>query len=97
MILGSANLLRVRMEAAFGIVATVLAIWLGAVWPSLLTLLALPLLPAPLIFFRYLLAPSGLNKHPYLRLYLISAACLGVASILFEAWWLTTHTTGSFG
>jgi hypothetical protein len=83
MVLGSANPLRVRIGAAFGLVATVLAILLGAVWPSLYTLLAVPLLPAPLLFFRYLLGPSDLN----------GAACLGMASIALEGWWLATHTT----
>jgi len=83
--------LRTSIEATLGIVVTGTAIFLGAAWPSLLTLIAVPVLPAPALFVWYAIAPRVFEKRRAVRVYMIVATLLGAASILVEAWWLAAH------
>jgi hypothetical protein len=63
-------------------------LYLGGIWPSLFTVLALAALPSPLMFLWAVFRPSFVQGRPVLRWYLM-ACCLAAASCwLYEAWWL---------
>jgi len=63
-------------------------IYLGAVWPSLYTLIALVILPAPLIFAGAMMRPLALAKSPKIRAYLLICVCISIIGLVDELVWL---------
>ena len=76
-----------------GAVASTIALLLGFIWPSYLTILAIPILPAPFIFAIERDVPE--RKRSSARvIYLVVSGILAVVIIAVEMLWLVhVYTT----
>jgi len=77
-----------RLLCFGGVLVTLALIYLGGIWPSLFTLIAIPALPSPLLFLVAIFRPSLIRNHEYLRWYLVGCCIASVLSWLLEVWWL---------
>jgi hypothetical protein len=59
-----------------------------SIWPSVFTLVAIPVLPSPVLFLIGLLRPSLVRNHRSLRSYLIGCLVVAGLSCLYEYWWV---------
>lgn len=62
--------LRLRLLSVVGLVATLALIFIGGIWPSLLTIMAIPAIPAPFLFGVAIFNPEFIGRKQYLRVYL---------------------------
>jgi len=81
-----------RLLCACGVLVTAALIYLGAIWPSLYTLIALPTLPSPIIFLVAVFRPSLVQRHRFVRWYLIACCVVSALTWIYDFWWLR-HTT----
>ncbi len=79
-----------RLAFFAGLLVTLALIGLGAFWPSLFSLFALIVLPAPIIFLVGVFKPRVISDRPKLRVYLWICVALSVASWVAEIAWLAT-------
>ena len=77
-----------RFAALVGTLATLALLYLGFIWISVFTFVALVALPSPLILAAAIFRPSILRRHPLLRGYVALCVALAVASWVFEFVWL---------
>jgi hypothetical protein len=82
---------RTRLLSLVGLLVTAATIYLGGVWPSLYTLIAVPILPAPFIFATAIVRPAVLLKSPKLRVYLLVCVCVSVVTLIGDQIWLRFH------
>ena len=78
---------RQRVLAVFGLVATAELIFLGGIWPSAITLVAIPALPAPFIFAGMIARPALTSGRPKLRIYLSLCVIVSALAWAFQIWW----------
>jgi hypothetical protein len=97
MFLRAANATRFRVEAFVGLFLTSAEILLGIAWPSPYTLVALLMLPAPVVLFMGIVVPSLVERFYILRPYLLVAIPLAATCLLIEGVWFYTHTTIDHG
>jgi hypothetical protein len=83
-----AGAVRTRALFAGGAVLTSSLVYLGAIWPSAYTLVAIPVVPAPFLFLYATFRPPFAFSRPRLMRYLCVASALSVLTWLFEVWWL---------
>ena len=80
-----------RAGFGLGLVALASLLGLAAIWPSIHTLLALPALPAILVFGAGLLAP-GLAGRAWVRWYGLAAVSLAALAWAVQLVWLAWHS-----
>lgn len=78
---------RQRLLAVLGLVSTAELIFLGGIWPSAITLVALPALPAPFIFASTIVRPALASSRPKLRIYLTLCVVVSALAWAFQIWW----------
>jgi hypothetical protein len=78
---------RQRLLAVLGFVATAELIFLGGIWPSAITLVAIPALPAPFIFAGTIARPALASGRPKLRIYLTLCVVASALAWAFQIWW----------
>ncbi len=93
MFLRAGNRIRFRIEALVGLCLTSAEILLGIAWPSLYTIVAIAMLPAPVVLFIGFVVPSFIERLPNVRTYLLVVIPLAAVCLLTEGVWLYTHTT----
>jgi hypothetical protein len=81
-----------KLLLSLGLCVSVASLWLGRIWPSLFTLLAIPLLPSPL-FFLWMMFVGKWEEHRAIRLYLLFCGVLGTAMLAGQGYWLATTAT----
>ena len=80
-----------RAGFGLGLVALASLLGLAAIWPSIHTLLALPALPAILVFGAGLLAP-GLAGRAWVRWYGLAAVSLAALAWGVQLVWMVWHS-----
>jgi hypothetical protein len=93
MLLDPARPASVRLQSILGFAITSLLVCLGAIWPSLFTIVALAALPSPLMFAVSTCYPKLLERRPGLRLYLLSCVLASLLCWIDEVSWLTLHAS----
>lgn len=83
----SSTTARQRLLAILGFVATLGLIFLGGIWPSVYTLVAIPALPAPFIFAAAIVRPTLTARSPRLRIYLTLCAVASALAWAVQIWW----------
>ena len=93
-----------RLLSGIGFLATDAGIFLGGIWPSYFTLVAILILPAPFVFAFAAVRPPAVWKRAKLRMYLnlcvVASGLMWVAQLLWElrasrVCALLRHLTGS--
>jgi hypothetical protein len=79
--------LRQRILSLLGCLVSVALILLGA-YPGIYTIVAIPVIPAPIIFAVGILRPNFLSRRPSLRAYLTICVIASALCWVFELWWL---------
>jgi hypothetical protein len=78
----------IRLLCLGGALITAAVIYLGGIWPSYFTFVALVALPSPILFLIAVVRPSLVRNHRALRYYLIGCCIASALSWLVEIWWL---------
>src|ERR1700742_2070868 len=76
-----------RLLNVLGFLSTSSLILLGAIWPSLFTLLAILVLPAPVFFLVATLRSRPRVAAPWMRAYLTGSVAASGISWIVEFWW----------
>lgn len=71
-----------------GALLTATLLFLGFIWPSIFTFVALLAAPSPIFFLFGVVKPNFVSSQPLLRKYLIGCVYAAVLSWLFEIVWL---------
>lgn len=84
----ASTVVRQRLLAIFGLMATAALIFLGGIWPSIFTLVAIPVIPSLFFFAGTIVRPALASSRPKLRVYLtlcvIASALAWVCQISWE-------------
>ena len=80
-----------RLWCLLALFATATLIFLGAIWPSIFTLFALLVLPAPFLALVAVVKPGFVRRRRWLRIYLITGSALAAVSWVWELCWLLMH------
>jgi hypothetical protein len=80
-----------RANGFLGTLITLVAVALGALGPSWLTLVAIASLPALVVFPWYTISPSSFEHRVKVKRYLVMTSILALGSVAFETWWLFDH------
>jgi hypothetical protein len=67
---------------------TLALVLLGAAWPSLYTIIAIPVIPAVLVFAVALFRPVAVWGRPKIRLYLNLCVAASGLAWLFQIFWV---------
>jgi hypothetical protein len=86
----SVNPIYVRMLSFVGVLATSSLVLLG-IWPSLYTILAVPVVPAPFAFVFLIFRPSLISKWRRMRLYLTVCVVISAFAWTIDFIWLFTR------
>jgi hypothetical protein len=86
----SVNPIYVRMLSFVGVLATSSLVLLG-IWPSLYTILAVPVVPAPFAFVFLIFRPSLISKWRRMRLYLTVCVVISACAWTIQFIWLSTR------
>jgi hypothetical protein len=78
---------RARLLAFVGLFVTVALIFLGAIWPSYYTIIAIPFIPAPFVFGVLIFRPGLASKRPRLRAYLTLCVAASALTWAFQLFW----------
>ncbi|HWW03253.1 MAG TPA: hypothetical protein VNZ64_26360 [Candidatus Acidoferrum sp.] len=78
-----------RLLCVGGAIVTMSLLYLGGIWPSLYTLIAIPALPSSILFLATAVRPALIRDHRFLRYYLIGSSFVAGATWLFDIWWLS--------
>ena len=78
--------LRFRLLSLAGLSATVALIFLGGIWPSAYTFVAILAIPAPFAFAIILFRPMVISEQPKLRLYLNLCVVASPLAWAFQIW-----------
>lgn len=78
----------IRLWCLGGALLTGSLLYLG-IYPSLFTILAILVLPSPILFLVAVVRPSLFQNHRALRFYLVGCSIAAVLSWLYELWWLS--------
>jgi hypothetical protein len=73
-----------RVFCFFGVILTAALLYLGGMWPSLFTIVAIFALPSPILFFIAFIRPSFIKNHLLLKCYLIGCSIAAVLCWLSE-------------
>lgn len=87
---GPGSTIRVRVLSMVGLVATASAVLLGGT-PSLYTIVAIPVLPAPFVFGALVFQPARFQKWTTLRMYLTVSVAVSVLVWTTQLIWLATR------
>jgi len=87
----SVNPIYVRMLSFVGVLATSSLVLLGIIWPSLYTILAAPVVPAPFAFVFLIFRPSLISKWRGMRLYLTVCVVTSAVAWTIQFIWLFTR------
>jgi hypothetical protein len=82
------NSIVIRLLCLGGALVTVALIYLGGIWPSYFTIVALVALPSPILFLVAVVRTSMIRNHRALRYYLIGCCAASALSWLDEICWL---------
>lgn len=82
-------MLRTRLLYTAGALITTALIILGALWPTLFSVFALMVIPAPGIFVIATVKPQVLTDMRIVRFYLWVCVILSIGSWVAEILWLT--------
>ena len=77
-----------RLAALGGLLAALALVWLGAIWPSLFTVVAIVALASPFIFLAGIVRPALLREWRGIRGYAILCVVLSAACWIVEVAWL---------
>lgn len=83
---------RLRLLCFGGLLLVSALLWLGFIWPSLFTFVALPAVPAVPLFLVGMVRPEIVTARPWLRRYLLACALAAVVCWVVEVvwlWWVT--------
>lgn len=83
--------IRVRLLSILGLVVTAALVFLGGVWPSAYTPLAIFGIAAPFIFVVALFWPTSIWKRPNLRIYLNACVFASMLCWMLQIWWELRH------
>ena len=83
--------IRTRVEVVLGFLLTLALILLGVVWPSVFTLVALLVLPAPFLFIAAMIKRQIIVNQS-IRLYLRTATYFSLVCWLYYAYFILTMT-----
>jgi hypothetical protein len=86
----SRSLMHVRLLSIGGLFVTA-GMMLLAVYPGLFTIIAIPVLPAPIAFGALIFRPELASKWPKMVIYLAACVAVSAASWLGEFIWLSSH------
>ena len=79
---------RLRVLSGLGLLASAAGVFLGGIWPSAYTPVAILILPAPFIFIFAAIRPAAVWKRSNLRFYLhlcvIASGLMWVFQVLWE-------------
>lgn len=78
---------RARVLSFAGLVITAALIFLGGIWPSVLTIMAIPAIPAPFLFGIAIFDPPFVGRKRYLRVYLNVCVFLSGLAWVTEFFW----------
>lgn len=81
------RLRRFRLLDGAGFVATCFAIFLGAIWPSLSTIVAILVLPAAVLLLVAIIRPAIVSARPLVRKYVIAAVAVSGLLWIVQACW----------
>ena len=84
---------RVRGWSLAGALLISTVIWLGVIWPSIFTLVALFIAPAPFLFLTGVFWPRFYEGKTRIRPYLRVCLLLSAACWLLELGWLVFFST----
>lgn len=79
---------RTRWESLLGAGTTLALLWLGFIWPSAFTLVAMVALPAPFLFLTTSADPTWLRRRPRTRRYLIACFMVAIVCWIVQIAWL---------
>ena len=82
------NSFAVRWLCFVGAIVTASLIWLGGMWPSAFTVVALVALPSPLLFLVAVVQPAFIQNRRVLRIYLMACCLAAIACWIYEVAWL---------
>jgi hypothetical protein len=68
--------LQTRALCLIGLIVSSAFMILGGIWPSLFTLLAIPFIPTPLVYFAGVFWPNFIYQRPQLKFYLVLSALI---------------------
>lgn len=83
--------LRTRVEVVAGFFVTLAMVFLGLMWPSLLSVVALAIAPAPLLFIGAMLKRDLITRHG-LRAYLRIAVYASILCLSYYVYFILTKT-----
>ena len=81
-----------RVEVLLGFFATLAMVLLGAVWPSYLSLVALVVLPAVVLFLYTMVRPRALARNG-VRIYLRYSVYASIACCVYYIIFILTQTS----
>ena len=84
----SRNAVRSRLLYLGGALLTSTLLFLGFIWPSIFTFVALLAAPSPVFFLIGVINPRFIQSQPLLRKYLIGCVCAAILSWAVEVVWL---------
>jgi hypothetical protein len=82
---------RIRLLSILGLLVTAALAFLGGVWPSAFTLVAIIGIAAPFIFVVALFWPAPIWKRPKLRIYLNACVFASVLCWIDQLCWELRH------
>jgi hypothetical protein len=82
------NPIWIRLLSLVGLTTTLLCIFLGAIWPSLYTIAALLILPAPFIFIAAIIKTKFFSQSRNVRVYLFFSLGISALCLMDEVSWL---------
>jgi len=86
---GNTSAVITRLLFLGGLVVTALLLYLGGIWPSIYTLIAIPALSSPILFLVAVFHPTLIRNHRILRYYLVVCSIVAALTWVFEFWWLS--------
>jgi hypothetical protein len=87
----SGNSLQVRLLSLGGLLITAAMILLGGIYPSYFTIIAIPVIPAPIAFGALIFRPELASKWHKTGIYLVVSILVSLACWLTELAWLSSH------
>lgn len=77
-----------RLMCLGGAILTSALLYLGGIWPSPYTLVAIAALPSPVLFLVAAICPPFIQRHAFLRRYLIGCSTAAVVCLVYDIVWL---------
>ena len=78
---------RLRLIIAAGFLSTCSAIFLGAIWPSLSTIVGILVLPAAVLLLVAIIRPATVSARTLIPKYVMAAVAVSGLLWIVQAWW----------